>query len=169
MTSIAYLKMEVYAHSALAVTGRIRLALEAAGMFAGLCAMTAYIPFQVFRTWRKMRALATFIERGHHHDAKLDLPAPTDAQLRHALTSLWELHDAIREATASTRDGYLLFFVVNPMLAAIERDNATLFDFLDDAELRLSPEFRNSVDSAIAALKPPTGTDWRATLESMRH
>jgi hypothetical protein len=114
-----------------------------------------------------MRHLAILIEQKRERD-----PAarrPTDAELRHAMAALWELHDLVHEITTTARRLVLLRFVAVPMLRAIERDNAILRDFIDDVEMRLSPEFRESAQTAIAELKPPTGVDWKASLESMRN
>jgi hypothetical protein len=159
--------MEVQAHSAIAVAGRIQLAVETVGVVAGLCAGLAYIPFQAFRIWRKMRALASIIESEYEHDPAA--PKPADADVQHALTSLREVHGAVLVVTSQVRSTTPFRLAYGPMLGAIERDNEILRDFLEDAEMRLSPEFKASVQAAISELKPPTGADWKASLESMRH
>lgn len=167
MTSTAYLEMEITAHSAIAVAGRMQLARETAGFVAGVCATVAYVPFQVFRIWRKMRFLAELIE------GKRPLTLPTkqlsETDLQHALTSLGELHTTVHNATSLLRSTGLPRFACGPMLGAIERDNQILGDFIEDAEMCLSKEFRESLQGAIAELKPPTGVDWKTSLESMRN
>lgn len=164
MTSTGCLRMDIQAHSAIAVAGRIRLALEAAGLVTRLCGMVAYVPFQAFRIWRKMRTLAVLITAKH----EAIVAKPTPDEVRHALDSLWELHGAVRRATGEARLWPLLRIACGPILGPIERDNDILRDFIDDVEMRLSPEFRASLQTALGELKPPTGVDWKSSLESMR-
>ena len=168
MTSTTYLEMEAQAHSALATTGRIRAAFAGAGEAART---SAYFAFQVFRMWRKMRTLAKMIK------APLPTP-PADAPprkvnaeaLSHSLALMRELHEIMFSVNDDVRRiGAVRSLLCRPWLRGIERANETLGEFLDDIEMSLSPELRASVRQAIDELKPPTGTDWRASLEAMRH
>lgn len=165
MTSTAaYHRLEVEAHSALATTGRIRAAFSGARTVAS---MLVYVPFQGFRIYRKMHTLAVLI--AGRDEIQKPSKAPTEQELVHALSLLREVHEAVTGITRAIRDTVLIRVGYGPFLGAIERDNGILGSFLDDFEMSMSQEFRASLQKAIAELKPPTGTDWRASLEAMRH
>lgn len=165
MTSTAaYHRLEVEAHSALATTGRIRAALSGARTIASV---VVYVPFQGFRIYRKMHKLAVLIAR--RDEIQKPSKAPTEQELAHAVALLREVHEAVTAITRAVRDAALVRVAYGPFLGATERDNSILGNFLDDFEMNMSQEFRASLQKAITELKPPTGTDWRASLEAMRH
>lgn len=163
-TSTAYLKIEVQAHSALATVGRIHAAFAGAGVVVW---GAIYIPYQAFRIWRKMRTLAGLILTPD--TAPKPSRALSDDEVRHSLALMRELYQGVHKITntARTLPAGSTFF--GPMLPAIERDTEILGSFLEEAEMKWSAEFQASLRDAIAELKPPTGTDWRASLEAMRH
>jgi hypothetical protein len=163
MTSAAYLKMEVQAHSALATTGRIRAALADAGELAR---MSVYIGFQTFRLWRKMHLVASLTLKPLE---PISAEKISDELASHSLVLLREVHEQVLAITQGARRNRFVRVCSGPMLGGIEHDNDILGEFLDDVEMSLSPELRASLQRAIAELKPPTGADWRASLEAMRH
>lgn len=164
MTSTAcpqYLKMEIQAHSALATAGRIRAA------DAGhLVRMSGYIMFQAFRIWRKMRALARLILKPLERTPAKKV---SEESVQHSLVVLRELYQQVLTLTQCAREDRYIRFLYGPMLPSIERNNDVLVEFLDDVEMHLSSELRASLQKAITELKPPTGADWKASLEAMRH
>lgn len=164
MTSAAYHRMEVQAHSALATTGRIRAALPHAGTMAGV---GLYVPFQAVRIWRKMHTLAAFIAK--RDEIQKPSNPPTDQEAAHSLALLRELHEAVTTITRTARASSLIRAAYGPLLGPIERDTGILGSFLDDVEMSMSADLRASLQKAIAELTPPTGTDWRASLEAMRN
>ena len=165
MTSAACLnRMEVQAHSALATLGRIRVVLANAGF---LLSGFVCLPYQSFRIWKKLHTLASLIRRREQlADRKASV---SEAELDHAFKLLRELHSGTATLIGYARQHRSIALGMGPFLAPIERDTYILGQFLDDAEMLLSQRFQSSLESAIAELKPPTGSDWRASLEAMRH
>ena len=163
--SIAYLKIEVQAHSALAMVGRIQGALAEAGTVVGSCFT---LPYLTFRVWRHLRTLARLIQAGPD-----SVPSPpkimSDEEMQHVISLLRELYERLSKACNGARSYLLIRVLYGPMLPAIERDTEILGLFLADAEMKLSAEFQAGLRQAIAELNPPTGVDWRKSLETMRH